>query len=309
MPRVITDRVTHGTAATYGKYGCRCDPCSEAGRAKARAYYRANREARLAYYQANRETLLEYQAARRIPKPKISAFCEQCGDQYQQTGRYQRFCTERCQWKAKRLARPLGLCEYCKQPFRYSNGTTKQRFCSQACAVLSRPRKPKPGPRCRIHIKDCAQCGKAFVARRGHQKICSDECRRERNIARLTDLYITATNTGTVRQATYWRHQLIAHLRQRDGDNCGICHQPMLYVPTGPRGTDDRGATIDHIHPRSKGGSDDLTNLRLAHWSCNRQRGNRDTPLAVTHHKKTTPTPTPPPLTRANTRESPGQRA
>ncbi len=35
-----------------------------------------------------------------------------------------------------------------------------------------------------------------------------------------------------------------------------------------------RDLTIDHIQPQSKGGTDRLDNLRLAHERCNRKRGN-----------------------------------
>jgi len=34
----------------------------------------------------------------------------------------------------------------------------------------------------------------------------------------------------------------------------------------------DEGPSIDHIHPRSKGGPDDLWNLQLTHWGCNREK-------------------------------------
>jgi|HubBroStandDraft_4_1064222.scaffolds.fasta_scaffold15185_2 5-methylcytosine-specific restriction endonuclease McrA len=32
-------------------------------------------------------------------------------------------------------------------------------------------------------------------------------------------------------------------------------------------------ATFDHVIPRSQGGADDVTNLRLVHRGCNRARG------------------------------------
>ena len=35
-----------------------------------------------------------------------------------------------------------------------------------------------------------------------------------------------------------------------------------------------KDATIDHIVPLSKGGSDDITNMQIAHSACNREKGN-----------------------------------
>ena len=51
------------------------------------------------------------------------------------------------------------------------------------------------------------------------------------------------------------------------GRTCHLCHQPIL-------GT----VSIDHVIPRSKGGTDDIRNLRPAHQRCNGKRGNRDIP-------------------------------
>jgi len=52
---------------------------------------------------------------------------------------------------------------------------------------------------------------------------------------------------------------------QRDGLRCQLCGEA---VPL-----DD--IHIDHIVPRSLGGSDEPVNLRVAHARCNIQRGNR----------------------------------
>jgi 5-methylcytosine-specific restriction endonuclease McrA len=49
----------------------------------------------------------------------------------------------------------------------------------------------------------------------------------------------------------------------RDGAHCWICGE-------GPREGD--AFQIDHVVPFSVGGSDDLTNKRLAHGSCNRRK-------------------------------------
>jgi len=55
-------------------------------------------------------------------------------------------------------------------------------------------------------------------------------------------------------------------LRQRDGDNCGRCRRPMRFDL--PRGH-DQAPTLEHILPRSKGGTAALDNLCLCHGRCN----------------------------------------
>lgn len=46
----------------------------------------------------------------------------------------------------------------------------------------------------------------------------------------------------------------------------------------------DGADTADHIVPRSRGGTDELANLRPAHRSCNSRRGAMD--LAVWHERQ-----------------------
>jgi len=71
-------------------------------------------------------------------------------------------------------------------------------------------------------------------------------------------------------------------LRERDGDHCWICRQPMDFKGSaiGPE-----FATIDHVVPRSQGGSHDIGNLRLAHRRCNLARADgRMSPLRAGEH-------------------------
>lgn len=62
----------------------------------------------------------------------------------------------------------------------------------------------------------------------------------------------------------------IAALRERDGDACHLCAQPIDFTLTWPHGF---CATRDHIVPRSVGGLNVLSNYRLAHKRCNSGRG------------------------------------
>lgn len=104
---------------------------------------------------------------------------------------------------------------------------------------------------------NCHVCKKLFVS--PHlEKTCSPRCRQIKN--RLTSKWI---DTPT-RLKIY----------ERDGWNCQLCGENVdqnlewlqyEWQPDYP--------TLDHIMPRSRGGSNDDDNLRLAHMGCNSLRG------------------------------------
>ncbi len=61
------------------------------------------------------------------------------------------------------------------------------------------------------------------------------------------------------------------HIGERDGWTCWLCgHRVDPFAPSGSPSS----PTVDHVVPRSRGGSNDDTNLRLAHRRCNGRRGN-----------------------------------
>jgi RNA-directed DNA polymerase len=57
---------------------------------------------------------------------------------------------------------------------------------------------------------------------------------------------------------------IIAAIALRDGGNCYLCHQPEDA---------DDPFEIEHVKPVRFGGTDHVSNLRLAHRSCNRHKG------------------------------------
>jgi 5-methylcytosine-specific restriction endonuclease McrA len=56
------------------------------------------------------------------------------------------------------------------------------------------------------------------------------------------------------------------------GTNCSICGN---QIDLSLKRTSSMGLTVDHWIPLSKGGSDELENLRPAHWICNRRKSNK----------------------------------
>jgi len=62
------------------------------------------------------------------------------------------------------------------------------------------------------------------------------------------------------KNVTHYKERLLL----RDGYMCGWCHLPM---------NDSQRLAVDHIHPISKGGSNEMNNLRVLHFGCNAQKG------------------------------------
>lgn len=126
-----------------------------------------------------------------------------------------------------------------------SDSTMRQR-------LIERARRVAEEQSGQLLPRECKRCGKAMRrSRDGAPGMCAD-CKWRHgyklNISRADRLAIYV----------------------RDGWTCGICCEPV--DPELPS-NDVWGATLDHIVPRSQGGTDGATNLRLAHRWCNSVRG------------------------------------
>src|SRR5690625_1281691 len=56
-------------------------------------------------------------------------------------------------------------------------------------------------------------------------------------------------------------------------NTCGICGHPVDFSLKTPH---PMSATVDHIIPVAKNGHpSDISNLQLAHWTCNRQKSDK----------------------------------
>lgn len=64
----------------------------------------------------------------------------------------------------------------------------------------------------------------------------------------------------------YGRHNkwIRRQLIREHGAICGLCEKPILRM---------KDATIDHIVPLAKGGTDEYENMQLAHYDCNQEKG------------------------------------
>lgn len=80
-----------------------------------------------------------------------------------------------------------------------------------------------------------------------------------------------ATSGTEYQQGTLQGYEVRAYLLERWGRQCAYCDTQNVPL------------TIDHIHPKSRGGSDRVSNLTLACFPCNRRKGNQDVAAFLTH--------------------------
>jgi 5-methylcytosine-specific restriction endonuclease McrA len=67
------------------------------------------------------------------------------------------------------------------------------------------------------------------------------------------------------------RRKKRAKLFERQGGICPICQNTIKWHAC----IQSEMPTLDHIIPKSMGGTYTMDNLRLVHWRCNNERGNR----------------------------------
>jgi hypothetical protein len=129
----------------------------------------------------------------------------------------------------------------------------------QAAAGVNAVEARRAATSCRIEVRSCLQCGCLFTARPGlgSPRMYCKPSHRASFKARHS------TNAHRV-------HALSVHTR--DEWICWLCGQPTTRRWTA---NDPYAPTLDHLIPRSLGGSDAPDNLGTAHAVCNSRRGAR----------------------------------
>jgi len=193
------------------------------------------------------------------------------------------YCSKKCRneanWLKNKQGPFSGNCLRCGKP--WANPKMHQKFCSYECRYadnLERAnqryadfREANPLPE--IYHFTCDLCAvkfskpyqvKGIAIQRG---IYCEDCRL---VAQSMRYRIKTVK----RQSQTTPANRIAHeqLAERDGLNCYLCNEAIdMALPR----TSKMGATIDHVVPLSRGGADELDNLKLAHWTCNLAKSNK----------------------------------
>lgn len=226
-----------------------CLDCRRAGRAPSRAVHGTTRRWRTgcrcspcceAKARENRDYVVR-NGYRVVARP-----CDQCGAEFEaRKDCPTRFCSQACVAASQRKWDDRGS----RRNARRRAARRRQRFerlIAEAAAGTSGGN--------RVWVQgDCLVCSEPFLSPGLASRYCSRECRAE---ARSSRSWISFED----RRAIY----------VRDGWVCQICGEGTSRRFTAG---DPWSPTLDHIVPRSRGGSDDAQNLRLAHSWCNSVRG------------------------------------
>ncbi len=164
----------------------------------------------------------------------------------------------RVQWQQKGFAtltrHPWAkdwICVVCDSAVSRDSG--RRKHCSNNCQAMdSRHQGARP------RVVPCATCGSEVDL-----LALNDAGRRKRTDTALCAVCRRRTRYGMT----------VGELAVRDGAECRICDE-KVDMHAGPR--DLFRPSVDHVRPRAVGGSDDPSNLQLAHLWCNQVKNKRE---------------------------------
>ena len=217
------------------------------------------------------------------PTPKFirAEVCLHCGGTITQPkagGRPRKYCSPKCKdsfLMANKPKRRITLsCPNCSKEFE-SSGQVK--FCSPNCRAefnVEVARSRREQERNRLYPNGerttiCGWCKEPRTYKIGESVInafhpaCTVDARRARyriKTVKRQKLVGTPSRVSADRVLEIYGHR------------CSICGEKIfLNLPR----TSKEGLTVDHVIPISKGGTDDIANLRPAHWICNIRKSNK----------------------------------
>lgn len=166
---------------------------------------------------------------------------------------------------------PLDLpgrsCVHCNAG--YKPLSTNQRFCTPRCTShwhheeRIRNKGGSLASEILAEVRNCAHCDQPYNHASKQRVHCSDLCRDEAKAARGVGLF-HGWIASSKRMSIY----------ERDDHKCWLCSGSVDMKADPQR--DDWAPSLDHVLPRSKGGTHDPSNLRTAHRWCNSVRSDNE---------------------------------
>lgn len=131
-------------------------------------------------------------------------------------------------------------------------------YCSKICRWLAYERRNGVRATADIvaQVRQCTRCGDDYTHHRLQRTHCSDLCRD-----------LDAAERGAYLHHGWIRPAVRIALYERDNYTCWLCGEPCDKNADPQR--DNWSPTLDHVIPRSQGGTHEHSNLRTAHRWCN----------------------------------------
>lgn len=211
--------------------------------------------------------------------------CTICSVPYEAATKTRKYCSDACKWKG----RPKLPCSECGGPTGWPISSKRENAVCNKCRVSKHGVVSRYRDGCRCD--ECREANNASAREWRRKAVARGWEPATRKAKRLTCDWcgvLIRSRTGAADglvlckphrdSVNTWgggwiRRDVRESIYERDQWECQICF-------TGTSNTytvgDHWAPTLDHIVPRSKGGSDDPSNLRLVHSWCNSLRGDRD---------------------------------
>jgi predicted nucleic acid-binding Zn ribbon protein len=219
-------------------------------------------------------------------KKEVLGNCLRCGTQMERNWRA-KYCSRKCKELARQESRTAiyreglrqqgktvkGQTSVCVVPICHKEfvvGHSGQKYCSAECRAIWHGRDQIGRGEViasRVYFGQCVYCGTWKSTKAKHmmkRSVCS-KCRAIKQRESERKKNHTRRGIGEMTMT-------VKDLARRDGAKCNICQRKIDMNKSGLQAL---GPTIDHILPVSKGGTNDPSNLALAHRRCNVLRGNR----------------------------------
>lgn len=217
----------------------------------------------------------------------ITAYCIHCTRAFNpKTNTRLVFCSRECNYNHKTqqsqevaflhgLTKPLiewpslVACKSCGVFFDHKYGA---KVCSEWCRLRvqkayfdAKGEQQKIERRQRPHVsKTCPECGKEFniQLRVERTHYCSNKCAAKVGRRKQRHKYRRVKGKGLG----------LYELAKRDNFKCQLCGKKVKMDKRTPH---PLSPTVDHIVPLSEGGTNERSNLQLAHFWCNSKKGAR----------------------------------
>ena len=200
-----------------------------------------------------------------------SHVCTVCQESFESMSKQSKYCSNRCR-NMKLAVRSGNTCSVCNAPMwnsaQHVQGVSACLDCRKKGLA---PVTAKHGTvhRYRLGCK-CADC---VGAKREANEAYRARTKAEHGVNPSTlykRRYRERTGVRYRMAPSDWIDpKLRLEIYERDGWVCHLCDEPVDRVADF---NDDFAPSLDHLQPRSKGGSDDPKNLKTAHRLCNSRR-------------------------------------